>query len=287
VKHTSTRPFAHLALGAGVVALVASAAGAASADVTVRVGGTLQVGANGTYYAPPPRRVRRVYRPVPARRLVVGGSLWAGNLFIGFAEPPPPVAPGCPCDEPPPQVPAYYQPPAPAPQPPVVVAGPAPAPNPRFGVGVFAGGVDVEDREAGDAFGVVGRFNLGQHLALEGELSRDSIANDVRIDHRVGGALVLGLMPTSRLNPYLLAGGGVLLTDVANGQYVSRDPYAEAGLGLELSLTPRVSLTLEGRAGARRRAQGDPGEAVLRSIAPPADEEESFTRGRLGALLYF
>jgi len=276
----------HLFLGAGVVALLASAADTAAADVTVRLGGSVQV---GTYDAPPPRPVRRVYRPVRARRLVVGGSVWAGNLFIGFAEPPPPppVDPGCPCDAPPPQVPAYYPGPAPAPQPPVVVAAAAPAPMPRFGVGVFAGGVDVENREAGDAFGVIGRFNLGQHLALEGELSRDSIANDVRIDHRVGGALILGLLPASRLNPYLLAGGGAVLTDVADGQYTSRDPYAEAGAGLELRITPRLSLNLEARAGARRRAQGDPGEMVLRSIAPPTDQEESFTRGRLGALLYF
>jgi hypothetical protein len=275
------------------MALVASPETAA-ADTYVRVGGAVRIGPAGTYYRPPVRvrRVRRIYRPIPARRLIVGGSLWAGNLTVGWAAPPPPPPRPCPVDCGPPLPPPqpYYGPsqyrPAPAP---VVRARPAPRPLiPRFGLGVFGGGVDVEDREAGEAFGLIGRFNVGRHLALEGELSRDEIENDVRVDNRAGGALILNLLPNRRLNPYLLAGGGVLFTDVADGQYSSRDPYGEAGIGVELKLSRRLSLSLEGRAGARRRASGgDPGETPLRSIAPPADEEESYTRGRLSAMLYF
>ena len=293
-RNSFHRHLKHLVLGAtaATMALVASPE-TASADTYVRVGGSVRIGPAGTFYRPPVRvrRVRRIYRPIPARRLVVGGSLWAGNLTIGWAAPPPPVQP-CPvdCGPPPPPPPrAYYGPgyyrPAPAP----VIRRPAPRPLvPRFGLGIFGGGVDVEDREAGEAFGLIGRYNVGRHLALEGELSRDEIENDVRIDNRAGGALILNLLPHRRLNPYVLAGGGVLFTDVADGQYSSRDPYGEAGIGIELKLSHRLSLSLEGRAGARRRASGgDPGETPLRAIAPPADEEEGYTRGRLAAMLYF
>ena len=276
------------------MALIASPE-TASADAVVRVGASVQIGPDGTYYRPPPRRVRRgrrIYRPVPARRLIVGGSLWAGNLTVGWAGPPPPRPQPCPAEcGPPPPPPTYYRyQPRYRPQPPsTVYARPAVRPwAPRFGLGVFGGGVDVEDREGGEAFGLIARFNVGRHLALEGELSRDEIENDVRIDNRAGGAVILNLLPNRRLNPYVLVGGGVLMTDVADGQYNTSDPYGEAGIGLELKLSRRLSVSLEGRAGARRRASaGDPGEMPLRAIAPPADEEEAYTRGRLSAMIYF
>ncbi len=264
--------------GAATLSLFA-AAGEVRAD-GYRVGASVRVGPDGTYVRP----AHRVYRPVRARRLVVQGSLWGGDLFVGFAEPPPPPPPPCPESCEPPAPPAYHQPY----QHQVATRAPAPRRWPRLALGGFVGGIDVENREAGEAYGLVGRYHFGRHLALEAELSRDEIEQDVRVDDRMGGALLLNLMPQKRLNPYLLVGGGVMFTDVADGAYESRAGYAEAGIGLELKLGRRLSVTLEGRSGARRSAGGaEPAETPLRYIAPPADRQEAYTRGRLGALLYF
>ena len=127
------------------------------------------------------------------------------SVGIGFSSPPPP-----------PPVPSYYVEyvaPAPviyAPQPvyidqPMVVA---PAPLSRWGLGVFAGSVHIDDQEAGSDLGLVGRYRLSPNWSIEGELAKTKSTNGSRVDRRVGGALVWTLPVGRKLRPSLLVGAG-------------------------------------------------------------------------------
>jgi opacity protein-like surface antigen len=203
---------------------------------------------------------------------------------VRFATPPPPPPPcyyGCAT------VSAYYTAPAPA----VTVAAPAPLPPPvpTFGIGVFAGPVDVEGNEYGTDLGLVGRLRLSNHFRLEGELSKTDIEDGARIDRRVGGALLYDFNPYGRFAPYILGGLGVGRAEM-DGRYGANQGYAEVGVGLEWRIASRFSLIGDIRAGQRENRMDDDVEIQpLLQPAPEAsmDETENYTRGRLGAILYF
>lgn len=267
--------------------VVAATSGPAHADVTVRVQGKVKVRVGSG-----PRRVRRVYAqpvtPPPPVRLRVGGGVYVhGHVHIGgFAEPPPPPPPpSCECDVGP--VPAYYPEPimptqAMAP----VVAVPAPYRLPRLGIGVFAGSINVDDRVTGEDLGVFGRLRLTDSVLLEAEVAQTQM-DTARIDSRVGGALVYDLMPRNKWSAQLLAGAGVTHVDVQEGTWQSKQEYGELGAGLSLRLTPSLHLAADLRAGARARVEDAPSDVALKAVAPSADQEEKYTRGRLSAILYF
>jgi hypothetical protein len=197
---------------------------------------------------------------------------------VYYASPPPPPAPRCyyECG---PAV--YYQRSAP---PPVIVS--APAPLPRLGIGVFAGSMDVEGQEIGSDVGLLGRFRLTDHFQIEGELAKSEIADSTRVDRRVGGALLYDFSPRSALSLNVLAGIGYSETEIGGGDFAAQQGYGELGVGLTWNLSRHLALSGDIRAGQRETAGDD---VVLRSSVEPVpmQEQESYTRARLSALLFF
>ena len=256
--------------------------GTAHADRTVRV----RVGGNVHVKVKTRHRVKRQQRA--HYRLRIGGSVsWgAGVSYTNFSEPPPPPAYEC---EPDP-IPVYYAPaPVYSPAPVVTVVGTTYAQPelPRWGVGIYAGSVDVEDRPYGSDLGLLGRLRLNRtgSLQLEGELAKTEHDDAARVDKRMGLALMWDLAPRSRLSPYLLAGAGMSKVDV-DGWNADQD-YGEVGVGLTYRLTERLHISADLRAGARSAVDGAPDTAVMKAIAPSADEDEKYTRGRVSAVLFF
>jgi hypothetical protein len=221
-------------------------------------------------------RYRPYYRPYRYRTWSIGGGFTYGSA-VYYASPPPPPPPRCfSCG------PAVY---APAPMPVPIVT--APAPLPRLGFGVFAGSMDVEGQEVGSDLGLLGRFRLTDHLQIEGELARSEIAVSDRVDRRVGAALLYDFSPRRVLSFNLLAGLGVSQSDIGGGEFSAEQGYGELGVGLTWNLSRRLALAADIRAGARETA-GE--EVVLRSVEPepvPMADEESYTRARLSAILFF
>jgi hypothetical protein len=183
--------------------------------------------------------------------------------------------------------------PAPAMAPAVAVAAPAPQRQlPKFGIGLFAGGVSVEDVEESSDLGVLGRYRLTQGLLIEGELGKTSYAGDLRVDRRLGASLVYEIGAHNRLAPYVLGGLGAQQADVG-GEFTTTQNFAELGIGLRLALTPSVHILFDVRAGSRASVSSDQPElvgAMARTVSPPSvdsDESEEYTRARLAAALYF
>jgi hypothetical protein len=232
----------------------------------------------------------RFARPVWRPRVWVGGSVWVGSYYprpyyYYYPE----------------YVPSYYggygasyypvQPMAA----PGAVATVAPRPAlPTFGIGVAAGGTNVQDKAESSDLAVLARFRLTPGLLLEGELGKTSFDNDARVDRRIGGSLVWEIGAYNTFAPYLLAGAGVQQADF-DGNFSTTQDFGEIGVGLRLALSRNLHLMVDVRAGSRKTIdsnQPDGGITTLaRSIAPPTgttgDDTENYTRGRLAAVLYF
>ena len=232
--------------------------------VRVRVGGSIEVH-GGAHVHIGRRHYVRPYYP----RYYVG---------VRYASPPPPRCyEGC--------ATAYYVEPAPEQEVTYVAPEPPPPPVPTFGIGVFGGGVDVEHGEHGEELGLFARLRLSHHLRLEGELAKTEHDDGMRIDRRMGLALLYDFAPYSRLSPYILGGLGYGRAEMDEGRYGAKQGYGELGIGLEWRLTRHFSLLGDLRAGAREtRPDAD---AVMLQTAPTREDEENYTRGRIGALLYF
>lgn len=186
-----------------------------------------------------------------------------------------------------------YYPVAPAQGPGVVAVAPAYAPElPRLALGVFAGGVSVEGIDESSDLGLLGRFRLGNGgLMVEGEIGKQSYANDLRIDRRLGASLIWEIGAENRFAPYVLGGLGVQQADVA-GTYESTQNFGELGVGIRYAITPRFHLAADVRAGSRATISSDTPmtDAAARLIAPPSSESgetESYARSRISALIYF
>ena len=181
---------------------------------------------------------------------------------------------------------------APAPAPAGAVSAPVQRPLPRFGIGLFAGGVSVEDVEQSSDVGVLGRFRLTQGLLIEGEVGKTSYVDDLRVDRRLGASLVYEIGARNRLAPYVLAGLGVQQAEVG-GEFTTTQNFAELGVGLRFAVTPNLHLLLDVRGGSRASVAGDrvtPLDTAARVVSPPSvdsDESEEYTRARLSAALYF
>jgi len=179
----------------------------------------------------------------------------------------------------------------------VGVAVVAPRPElPKLGLGLFAGGVNVNGQPDSSDVGVLGRFRLTPGLLIEGELGKTSYnvqgVDNLRVDRRMGGSLIYEIGAYNRLAPYVLAGLGVQQADVG-GSYSTTQDFAELGVGLRWAVTPHFHLTADIRAGSRSTVANDqtmPAGTAVRSVTPPttgSGQTEDYTRGRLAAILYF
>lgn len=186
-----------------------------------------------------------------------------------------------------------YYPVQPAAAPGVAVVAPAERPElPRFGIGLAAGGVAVEDSKESSDLSVLARFRLTPGLLIEGELGKQSYENDLRVDRRLGASLVYEIGAYNKFAPYILAGLGAQQADVG-GDFTTTQNFGEIGVGLRLALSRNFHLLADIRAGSRNSVSdtGYPTEDVAtRVIGPPSadsDESEEYTRARLAVMLYF
>lgn len=266
----------------------------ASADVRVHVGGGVTVRTTPrTYYRPAYRPAYRpVYRPYYRPNYAIGGSIWVGGgTYYGgysrtYAAPPP--APSCDCG--PGAVPSYYpgyqgyysQPTYTA----SAAAQSEPAELPRFAIGGFAGGYDVDGQNGSDA-GFLVRLRLTDGLLVEGEFGQSELEHQYGDpDGRAGASLIYEFSPRNDWAPYLVGGVGATrskATDESLG-------FGEVGVGLRWALTDHLHLAFDIRAGAQDRSDYyETADSAARVILPTEDDEEtqSYTRGRLSAMLYF
>jgi hypothetical protein len=176
----------------------------------------------------------------------------------------------------------------------VAVIAPRPA-LPRLGLGLFAGGVNVNGQPDSSDVGVLGRFRLTPGLLLEGEIGKTSYdvqgVNNLRVDRRMGGSLIYELGAYNRLAPYVLLGMGVQQADVG-GSYSTTQDFAEIGAGLRYALSDHFHIAFDVRAGSRSSVANDQvmPVGVARTVTPPTSDSgnsEDYTRARLSAILYF
>lgn len=238
------------------------------------------------------RYSRPYWRP---RTWSVGGSIWVGGGYYPRYRYYRPYYYSTP-------VPSYYgyysteyypvQPQPYVAAPAVAVAAPRPE-LPKFGIGIFGGGVSVEDRNESSDFGALARFRLTPGLILEGEIGKQTYEDSERTDRRLGASLLYEIGAYNTIAPYVLAGLGVQQADV-DGEWSTTQNFGEVGVGIRWALSPNFHVTFDIRAGSRASVSDDRDDAVgvaARSIVSPpsvdSDESEEYTRGRLAAILYF
>ena len=235
---------------------------------------------------------RPAWRP---RTWSVGGSIWVGGGYYPRYRYYRPYYYYTP-------VPSYYgyysttyYPVAPAPAvSTTVVETPSRPELPKFGLGLFAGGVSVEDRNESSDVGALARFRLTPGLIIEGEIGKQTYEESQRTDRRLGASLIYEIGAYNKLAPYVLAGLGVQQADV-DGEYTTRQNFGELGIGLRWAVTPNFHLAFDIRAGSRQTVDDDRPDAIdgsvsARSVSPPSadsDESEEYSRARLSAILYF
>ncbi|HEX7842075.1 MAG TPA: hypothetical protein VF469_31605 [Kofleriaceae bacterium] len=260
------------------------------------------------------RFARPVVRPIWRPRVWVGGRVWWG----GFYYPRPYYYYYSPE-----YVPSYYggsyypvQPQAAVAPGGVAVAAPAPPPMPTLGLGVFAGGTNVNGMKDSSELGVLGRLRLTPGLLLEAEVAKDEFSGDVavcsggttacnavtggsRVDRRIGGSLIWEIGAQNSFAPYLLAGGGVQQAKVSGDSFLSSDfnttqDFGEIGVGLRWALSRSLHLTADIRAGRRKTIDSNQGQGAVplaRTINPPpvgsSNDTEDYTRARLAAVINF
>lgn len=187
-----------------------------------------------------------------------------------------------------------YYPVAPAPAVATTVVEPSRPQLPRFGLGLFAGGVTVEDRNESSDFGALARFRLTPGLILEGEIGKQTYEESQRTDRRLGASLLYEIGAYNKLAPYVLAGIGVQQADVED-EWKTTQNFGELGIGLRWAVTPQFHLTFDVRAGSRASVSDNretpvAGDVAARTIAPPSvdsNESEEYSRARFSAILYF
>jgi len=232
----------------------------------------------------------RYARPAFRSRPRLGGSIWVGRSYY-YPRPYYYYAPE--------YVPSYYgssyYPVQPTAAPGVAVATPPPPQSmPSFGIGVFAGGSNVQDKQDSSDLGALVRLRLTPGLLVEGEIGKTSFKDDVRVDRRIGGALVYEIGARNTFAPYLLAGLGVQQADV-DGSFSTTQDFGEIGVGLRWALSRSLHLTFDIRAGSRKTIDSNEPDFVsnaARTVAPPSgvdsnNDTEDYTRGRLAAILNF
>jgi hypothetical protein len=169
-----------------------------------------------------------------------------------------------------------------------------PSPEPErlpVGLGIFGGAAGAAgDREAAGELGLLGRLSLARQVQLEVELSRTYIDDPAeRVDNRAGAALLIHLIRTAPISPYLLGGGGFSRVDLDDGDLAADRPYGEIGAGIDWVIARHLCLFGDIRAGLRKIDDGsaDDRPGIARPASSGDDEDSEFARARIGAMLYF
>ncbi len=257
-----------------VAAVHVAAPATADAGVRIRASGSVNVRVG----RPSRPRPQRPVRPRPRPSIHVGGSIRVGG-WVRFGNPPPPPVYVEPCDCGPTRV---YPPPA-------SIAYTAPRPAlPRWGLGVFAGGMSLENQTAGSDYGVTGRLRLTPGLLLDGEIAKSQIDGDAtRVDRRLAAGLTYEFSPYRNWSPYVTAAIGAIDTQIGDN-FETSQAFSEIGLGLRVAVTPSIALFADLRGGSRVETEEDVARPqALRTTAPQANQSEEYTSGRIGAMLYF
>jgi hypothetical protein len=272
-----------LVLGGSVLGLSMLPSGTAEAG-RVRFSGGVHIRGGGSV------RFARPVRPFFRPRVWVGGSWWVHRYYYPqpyyyYYYPYYPEA-----------VPSYYgnsyYPVAPGESTaPGVAVAPAPRrPSlPTLGIGVFAGGSNIDGREDSTDYGAMLRLRLGGGgLVAEGEIAKTKFKDDERVDRRLGGSLLYEFGAHNSLAPYILAGGGVQQADV-NGGFTTTQDFGEIGVGLRWALSRNFHLTFDVRAGRRQTIDSNSDQPVFLSstVSSAPQDTEDYTRGRLAAVLNF
>ncbi len=290
MEHPVNRRFAIVvALGLSTLATVDTAeanrfrfGGGGRVRVHARVG--VPSGGVSVHYSRP------AWRP---RTWSVGGHVWVGGGYYPRYRYHRPYYYYTP-------VPSYYgyysttyYPVAPAPMVTTQVEAPSRPQLPRFGLGLFAGGVSVEDRNESSDVGALARFRLTPGLILEGEIGKQTYEESERTDRRLGASLIYEIGAYNKFAPYVLAGLGVQQAEV-DGEFTTRQNFGEVGIGLRWAISPNFHLAFDIRAGSRATVDDNreeiDGDISARSVSPPSaasDESEEYSRTRLSAILYF
>jgi hypothetical protein len=257
----------------------------ASADVRIRIGGHAHVRVGGGVSVRTPRvywRPRWNYaRPAP--RVHISGSIWVGGgYYYGrtYAAPPPPAY--CDCDTS--SVPSYY-PVAPS----ATTYAAAPAPElPRFGIGVFAGALDVEGDHVGNDLGLQARLRLTPGLLIQGEIAKTELEDGARVDRRLAAGLVYEIGAYNRWAPFLLGDVGVTQAEVGD-DWSTTQSFAEIGGGIRWAITPNLHLGADLRVGSRQNVDEEgtrPAVGIGREVAPSENEAEETFASRAWLMLY-
>ena len=193
---------------------------------------------------------------------------------------------------------ASYYPVAPTAQAQTMVVAPRPE-LPKFGVGLFTGASSVEDRSDSGDLGLLGRFRISDGLIVEGDLGKTTYASGDRTDRRLGASLIYEIGAYNRWAPYVVGGFGVQQAQVGttSGDYSTVQDFGEIGVGLRWAITPQIHIMADIRAGSRSTVsnEADPtlsNGTAARTTTPTGSTSdpstsESYTRGRIAAVLYF
>lgn len=268
----------------------------ATADVRVRIGGSVRIGTPRGHWSRP------VHRPYYRPRYAIGGAIWVGGGYYSgygsgyrtYAAPPPP--PSCDCG--PGAVPSYYPGYYQTAQPRYYTAPEAaPSELPRFALGGFAGSSDT-DGEVGNDLGFLARYRLSGGWMIEGEMGAATTEHHQSTgraaDSRMGASVIYEIGARNTWAPYLVGSiGGIR----AHSSEQDARGYGEVGVGLRWALTDNLHLAADLRAGSQERPMdGDvpdplPLEGAAARVVTPIDgdtaDSQSYTRARLSALLYF
>lgn len=261
-------------------------------DVLVQVGGGLHVGAD-------------VHLNVDAAldmvaEVNVGWSAGWG-VELDFADPPPPLE--APCDAQcygavssygvalVPVTTVYIAPPVQTVVVPYMDGGVqerhVPRQERRWGLGAFAGSMSTRGMESGSDLGLFAQYRFSQAIRAELELAKSKQADGGRVDRRVGGAILYNLTPHRRLSPFLLMGAGYGQSEIAAGEFHAQQGYGEVGAGLRLRLTPSIHIVGDLRSGRRSTKDGDVYMSKSSMSGASVEEDEGYTRLRVGGLISF
>jgi hypothetical protein len=154
-------------------------------------------------------------------------------------------------------------------------------PEPRLAIGATYGRLGVDTGHDAASLALQGHLRLGR-LTMVGEIGKEEIEDLSRTDRHLGGTLRWH-MTRGLVAPYLSAGGGVVRSEMFNGGLVYDDLYGQAGAGVGLRLSPRLTITADAALGQRERLRWVRQDVLLLTIYMP--ETVRYNRVSIGLVM--